>query len=98
MLILELLGLAWLACMALRLRSLWYELGVLRQLFRKKYTRLQTEYVLVRWVLVPGLLIAPAMLWVEGRAFFTHPSVEELQQVAVHLDQSLQRRAAGAAQ
>lgn len=94
MLALEILGLVWLVAMMVRAHSLWYEVSMLYTLFRKKYTRLQSGYVMFRWVLVPGLLIAPAVLWLEGRAALRVPSMAEMFDIAIALDQNLQARAA----
>ena len=93
MTIFEVLGTLWLVLVGLRAPTLTWESRVMYRLFRTRYTKKQAVYVTLRYVWLPGLLMAPGIFLIEGLDTFKPARLEDIKSAAIHLDRLLQQRA-----
>lgn len=87
------LGVIWTVLMGLRLPMLLWESRVAYRLFNTRYTRKQSLWVTCRWILMPGLLLAPGVFLLDGLSTFKPASLEDLKAAVIHIDRTLQERA-----
>lgn len=95
MTIFTILGVVWTALMGARIPTLRRECKIFVRVFQTsaKYTKTQARWVTFRHVFLPGILMAPALVFLERAAFYDPPSVDEIYQTARHIDVVLKSRA-----
>lgn len=88
-------GVIWVALMGARTPTLYRECKIFVKAFQQGggYTKMQARWVTLRWVYLPGVLMAPALVLLERSAFFDAPSPDEIYQTAKHIDTVLKARA-----
>lgn len=89
------LGVIWVALMGARLPTLRRECKLFVTSFVKGggYTKTQARWVTFKYVFVPGLLSAPALVLLERSAFYEAPLAADIHDAAQQIDSVLKARA-----